>query len=533
MQKNIIRTDECWTMRHTVHFLPHGETAEVDDGTKISDAASAAGVKVELPCGGKGRCGRCIVTVSDKPDDDQDAVSERVLACMTEITKDLFVTVPQKEGSVVASDDHRRIKVDKISPLVKNDDEYNYGLAIDIGTTTLAVSILDMKDGLDIYAAKGENPQRLKGEDVLTRIQYAEEGGTDELRKMLLDSLNDMIDICLDRKCSPNSINAAYISGNTTMIHLFLGVDPSPIRAEPYEPVVREAEITGKESGLRINPEARVICMPSVSAYVGGDMTSGIVFSGMDSEDGTSLLIDVGTNGEVALGNKEVMMVCSSSAGPAFEGGNISSGMLAKRGAIDSVRIENGKIEYTTIASSPPKGICGSGLIDLMAEMYSNGWIDKKGGFTEKADTEEKEGMKLLRIADDVAITQKDIDTIMMTKAAIYSSAETLVKNLGVNMDSIEKIYIAGGFGNFIDLKSAVTIGLFPDVPREKYHYIGNASLGGAKHALLSARFRARIAKVFKRMTYIDLSSDPVFFEEYMSAQFIPHTDKLRFPSVK
>lgn len=516
-------------MKHTVRFLPKDVSIQVEGGTVISDAAKAAGVKIELPCGGKGRCGRCMVGVSGAGD----ANEERVLACRAAVTRDITVTVHQKEGEVVASNDHRTIKIDRLSPLVKNDGEFNYGLAIDIGTTTIAVSILDMNRGLDLYSAAGENRQRLRGEDVLARIQYAEEGGTEELRDLAVASINDMIDICLDRRCSPNSVNAVYVAGNTTMIHLFLGIDPSPIRVEPYEPVIKEAEITGRESRLLVNPEARVICLPSVSAYVGGDITSGIVGSGMDKQDEVSMLIDVGTNGEVALGNKDMMVVCSSSAGPAFEGGQIGSGMLARRGAIDSVSIEDGEIRYTVIGSTNPKGICGSGIIDLVAELFRNGWIDKKGSFTSKTQTEIIDGTVAFRIVDDIVITQDDINTIMLTKAAIYSSAESLVRNLGTEMDSLDRIYIAGGFGNFINLESAITIGLFPDVPREKYAYLGNASLAGAKYALLSATFRARIAKVFKRMTYLDLGSNPIFFEEYMGAQFLPHTDDTRFPSVR
>ena len=511
-----------------VSFFEENKEVVVQSGTTISDAAKAAGVKIELPCAGKGRCGRCAVHVSDS----KDGTPARVLACTTKVEKNIFVKIPSGDGAVVASNDYRKVRIGKISPVVKGKDP-NYGVAVDIGTTTIAVSVTEMNNGLDLYSAAGENRQRLRGEDVLARIQYAEEGGTEELRTLVTDSINDLIDVCLDRRCSPDSMNAVYVSGNTTMIHLFLGIDPSPIRMEPYEPVVKKAEISGAESGLRVNPDAKVICMPSVSSYVGGDVTSDIVSSGMDVSNKMSLLIDVGTNGEVALGDKEIMMVCSSSAGPAFEGGQTTSGMLARIGAIDSVKIVNGKIEFTTIGSADPKGICGSGIIDLTAEMFKNGWIDKKGSFTGKAKTEAENGTAYLRIVGDVRISQDDIYTIILTKAAIYSSTEALVKNMGISFDDLETIYIAGGFGNFIGMENAITIGLFPDVPREKYAYIGNSSLAGAKYALLSSSFRARIDKVFDRMTYLDLGSNPLFFDEYSSAQFLPHTDISRFPSVR
>ena len=510
---------------HRVYFINESKDVNVQNGTTISDAARAAGVKIELPCSGKGRCGRCLVTVSST----KDGTGERVLACQTPVIGDIFVKVPVKEGTVVAANDHRKVKIDDLTPIVKVKEGMNYGLAVDIGTTTVAVSILDLNNGIELYTATGENRQRLLGEDVLARIQHASEGGTEELRSLVIETINDLIDVCLDRRCNPKSVHSAYISGNTTMIHLFLGVDPTPIRTEPYEPVVRESEVTGKESLLKVDPEARVICMPSVSAYVGGDVTSDIVASSMDIDDELSIMIDVGTNGEVALGNKEMMIVCSSSAGPAFEGGTIRSGMLARMGAIDSVRIVNGKITYTTISGTEPKGICGSGLIDLIAELFRNGWIDKKGNFTNAAKA--KNGT--LKIVGDVVITQDDIDTILLTKASIFSSIRSLSMNVGIDIAEIKKIYIAGGFGNFINIESAIAIGLFPDVPRDRYVYLGNASLAGAKYSLLSKTFRRRIANVFKRMTYLDLGSNAVFFDEYSSAQFIPHTDVTLFPSFK
>jgi len=516
---------------HKVRFISDNAETEVSDGTLISDAAKAAGVRIELPCNGKGRCGKCVVFVSGT----ENGGSERVLACQTPVTKDIYVKVPKKEGSVIAANDHRKLKIEDLSPVVKKDGT-NYGLAIDIGTTTIAVSILDMNHGIELYTATGENRQRLLGEDVLARIQHASEGGTEELRSLVLESINDLIDVCLDRRCDPRSVRSVYVSGNTAMTHLFLGIDPTPIREEPYEPVVREAEITGKESKLSVNPEARVICMPSVSAYVGGDVTSDIVAASMDIDEKMSIMIDVGTNGEVALGNKEMMIVCSSSAGPAFEGGSVRSGMLARAGAIDSISIVGNELKYTVIAGKVPIGICGSGLIDLIAELFKAGWIDKKGYFTEKARSEiENKGAetKFLRIVNDVIITQEDINTILLTKASIFSSIRSLLMNVGIGIDDVENIYIAGGFGNFIDIESAISIGLFPDVPREKYVYLGNASLAGAKYALLSGTYRKRIAEVFKRMTYLDLGSNAVFFEEYSSAQFLPHTDISLFPSSK
>ena len=496
-----------------VTFRPSGRTAEVREGTSISDAAKAAGVVISTPCGGTGRCGRCTVLIDGEFED-------RVLACMTCVDRDMIVTVPQDDGGkVVAATDDKHLEIDELSPLSSN-----YGLAVDIGTTTVALDIMDMVTGKEVYSAADVNGQKRLGDDVLARIQYAADGGTEELRTLIVKTINELTAGFGSR----GSIDSAYIAGNTTMEHLFVGVDPTPIRTEPYEPVVIRSELTGKDSRLEVSETAKVLTMPCISAYVGGDITSDIVYAGMDRSPGMSLLIDVGTNGEVALGNSDMLMVCSSSAGPAFEGGNLRSGMLAKPGAIDSVRIKDGKAEYTVIGGVEPKGICGSGIIDLLAQLYLNGLVDKRGNFTEKAEL--KDGRYILY--GDIGISVPEIRDVMMTKAAIFSASRSLVRNLGIGFADLDKVYIAGGFGNFIDMDSAITIGMFPDISRDRFVYLGNASLAGAKAALLSSSFRERIDEAFGKMTYLDLSSDPVFFDEYMSAQFIPHTDAGLFPSV-
>ena len=497
-----------------VTFLPEGKSVDVPEGTKISDAGIKAGVTIKLPCAGNGRCGKCMVEVGN----------ERVLACQTDVSDGMVVTAPEEDqGKVIAAIDHRAEDIGELSPLSDG-----YGLAVDIGTTTVAVEIIDLSDGEVVYKAADMNLQRSRGEDVLARIEYAGEGGTDELRDLVLDTINGLIDGCDVPGPSRDTIGSAYIAGNTAMTHLFLGVDPSPIRFPPFEPVVKDAIITGEESGLHIRSDAKVVCMPSVSSYVGGDITSDIVDSGMDRDDSLALLIDVGTNGEVAIGNADMLLCCSSSAGPAFEGSQMTSGMLAKDGAIDSVRIIDGKVHYTVIGGGEPKGICGSGIIDLVAQMFLAGMLDRRGNFTDKAGAEDG----VFRVVGDVVITQSEISNVIMTKAAIYSASGTMVRSLGVSFDDLDKIYIAGGFGNFIDMESAITIGLFPDVERSKYVYLGNASLSGAKGALLSGGFRERIDEAFPKMTYVDLGSDPVFYDEYMSAQFLPHTDDSKFPTV-
>ncbi|MDR0777914.1 MAG: ASKHA domain-containing protein [Methanomassiliicoccaceae archaeon] len=526
-----IHTGGDITAKFRVRFVPQGVYADADEGTLISDAAKAAGVNIKLPCNGNGRCGRCnVVTV--RPNITDQCNMFRVLACQTHIDGDMTVEIQSDDNDIIASNDHRKIMIDDLSPVVTS-KKNNFGLAVDIGTTTVAVSLVDMNKGIDLYSAAGYNGQGVRGDDVLSRIEYAHDNGTEELRRLVVETINDLIDSFEGEMFTKEDITAVYISGNTTMTHLFLGIDPSPIREPPYEPVIKESEITGKESRLNVNKDARVICMPSPAAYVGGDVTSDIISAGMDANEELSLLIDVGTNGEVALGNKDIMLLCSSSAGPAFEGGKMTSGMMARPGAIDSFRINDDRFEFTVIAGSGPKGICGSGLIDILAQLFINGHIDKKGRFTDKVKTRTIDGRKLLTITDGVYISEDDIRNAVMTKAAIYSASTALIRGLGVNMSDIQNVYIAGGFGNFINTESAITIGMLPDIPRERFVYLGNASLAGAKHALLSSSVRKRISDVFERMTYVDLSSAPAFSDEYMSALFIPHTDLSQFPTYK
>ena len=516
------------TKKFKVRFLPSGVSADTDDGTLISDAAAAAGVKIGLPCNGNGRCGRCRVTVSRSGEDS----ASQVLACQTRILSDTEIFVPSDGGKVIASSSHRGIHVDDPVPIVVPSGKNIYGLAVDIGTTTVAASLIDMKNGSGIRSAAGYNRQGMHGDDVLSRMEYAHSGGTEELRRSVLDTINDITDSFNDRDITSERIAAVYVSGNTTMTHLFIGIDPSQMREPPYEPPFREFETVGSKSGLHVNKNARVVCMPSPAAYVGGDVISDIVYSGMDTESDLSLMIDVGTNGEVALGNRDVMLVCSSSAGPAFEGGKMMSGMMARPGAIDSFRIDdNGKFRFTVIGGNVPKGICGSGYIDMLAQLFLNGFTDKKGNFTAKAETVTADGRECLKITRDVYISDADIHNAILTKAAIYSASRALMRGLGVTMDDIGKVYVAGGFGNFINTESAIAAGLLPDIPRDRFVYLGNASLGGAAQALLSSSVRTRISEVFKRATYVDLGSDPVFSDEFVSALFLPHTDADQFPT--
>ncbi|MDD3398380.1 MAG: ASKHA domain-containing protein [Candidatus Methanomethylophilaceae archaeon] len=528
---------------HTVNFYPGRRSIRVEAGTSIWEAAMRLGVRIPGPCGGQGSCGKCKVVCSGLTGDEgrasidqSDWVSGVRLACRTLVYGDLEVVVPSPDtGGMKVLSTHSHLCIPDLEPLKGGDEEGDLGLVVDIGTTTVAISILELAKGQEVATASDYNRQIVLGEDVLSRIEYSEDHGPSQLRSLVLETINGLIVACGGKSVRPKNIKSVCISGNTTMSHLFLGIDPSPIRYEPFMPVVREARIKGAESGLLVHPEAEVMVMPCISAYVGGDVTSDILHSAMDRKEGMSLLIDVGTNGEVALGNSELLISASSSAGPSFEGGDICCGMRASPGAIEALSLEENSFSCRVIGDVAPKGICGSGLIDLLATLSENGWVDKKGRFTSRSNAETHEGVRRLRITDeaDIFITEDDIMSLIRTKGAIFSACRSLLLNLGMDFHELEKVFICGGFGNYLDLESSIRIGLLPDLPRERFQYLGNSSLAGAKMTLLSKKSRERVEAIFNRLTYLDLSNDPTFFHEYSSALFLPHTDLSLFPSLE
>lgn len=425
----------------------------------------------------------------------------------------------------------------------------NYGMAVDIGTTTVVAELVDLNTGRTVAQASDYNRQLVCGEDVLSRIAYAEEKGGKRLTELVVDTINGLIaQLCAERdrkrryhpgSCSED-IASIVVSGNTAMVHTLLGLDPTNIRYEPYIPVANVPPVlTASEIGLRAQPDAPVLCVPGRAAYVGGDITSDILLSEMHLRDELALLIDVGTNGEVVLGNKDWIIGCSTSAGPAFEGGEVSCGMRAMTGAIDKVSISEREVSVSTIGNAKPRGICGSGLIDLIAQMFSAGYLDKKG----RIDTASSErvrssgrGMEFVVHPGGsraITVTDDDIASVIRTKAAIYTGCAVLLQTVDKRFSDLDRIYIAGGFGSYIDIDNAQTIGLLPDLPREKFELLGNASLGGAKLCLLSEEMRREAREIYSMMTYLDLSSSPAFFDQYSSALFLPHTDMEQFPTVR
>jgi uncharacterized 2Fe-2S/4Fe-4S cluster protein (DUF4445 family) len=423
----------------------------------------------------------------------------------------------------------------------------NLGLAIDIGTTTVVVQLVDLANARIVDSEAKYNSQMKHGEDYIRRIMFAEEhGGFDELQRLIVGDLNELIEILVRRnKIAPTDITCVVAAGNTAMIHFFLGIDASGIRKEPYVPVANSIPpLRAAQVGLRINPRGIFYTLPSVAAYVGGDITGGAVAIRLDEQKDLCLFIDVGTNGEVVLGNKDWMVCCSASAGPAFEGVGVEYGMRAARGAIERVRITpDCGVLLQTIGNRPPRGICGSGLLDLLAEMFRAGILGRDGRFQPVCGAKRlvaNDGghafivvpREQSAVDDDIVITQADVSNLIRSKAAIYAAISTLVKTVNVKMDDIRHIFLAGGFGNYLDIRNAITLGMLPDVPPERIHFVGNTAVAGARAAILSEEALKRIERVARMMTYIDLMMNPKYMNEFVSANFIPHTDIERFPSV-
>ncbi|MBU1262959.1 DUF4445 domain-containing protein [bacterium] len=456
--------------------------------------------------------------------------------------------------------------------LEKGSSKRNFGLACDVGTTSVVVQLIDLATQEILDTEASYNRQLHYGADVITRIIFAKsKEGLEKLHSLIIKTINEIIQtLTQEHKIHPNEITAVVCSGNTTMIHLLLKIDPTHIRLEPYIPAFTSCpKIKASEIGININPQGILVCLPNVASYVGGDIVSGVLASGMYRADEISMLIDIGTNGEIVIGNKDWLVCCASSAGPAFEGGGIGCGIRAMDGAISRIEIARDyEVKYSMIGDIRPIGICGSGLIDTLSEDYSSnqglrpigicgsglidtltellkaGIIDRAGNIREDLQTERirrtKDGLEFILIwakesgtFEDIVITQADISNLIFSKGAIYTAASVLAKKMGFQLQDIRKLYIAGGFGNYLNLEKAIMIGLLPDIDRSKLQFIGNSSLVGSRLCLCSQEAMTKAEEIGKKMTYIELSADSDFIHEYTASLFLPHTDIDRFPTVK
>jgi uncharacterized 2Fe-2S/4Fe-4S cluster protein (DUF4445 family) len=637
--------DKSTSKQAILVFKPSGQVVEVEVGTLLSDAAVEAGIALNLPCGGQGRCGRCRVKV------EHGAISHRsgvrltsaeidegwALGCQAVVKGDAVVFVPEQqeaETKVIAptvgaerialaaefteeldpsvrrahltisppslddqttdwdrllrelslqhgvSDvtaslpmlrtlgrDLREAEWNTTAVLEMGDPELNscarprlidllpgdqsdrcYGVAIDIGTTSNVVYLVDLARGKVLDRASAYSGQIAAGEDVISRIIFSQKrDGLRRLQQMVLKTLNGLLEDLASRNQIPlRQISKAVVAGNTTMIQLFLAIDPSTIREMPFIPTISQPlPVTAEELGLNINPQATVDCLPVVGAYVGADITAGVVASKMYETDALTLFIDVGTNGEIVLGNRDWLITCACSAGPAFEGSGVRHGMRATAGAIEEIWIDHRTYEptYQTIGQLPARGICGSGMIGLLAEMFITGIVDKAGKIqrdlpTPRVRTGDHGGEYVVvwanqsGIGTDIVINEVDIENLLRTKGAIYAGFSVLVQSVGLELAEVEQVFIAGAFGQYINVEKAIQIGLLPDMPWDRFHYLGNTSVLGAFYSLVSRPMRKRVLEVAQKMTYLELSADNTFYDQFMSALFLPHTDITAFPSV-
>ena len=422
------------------------------------------------------------------------------------------------------------------------------GVAIDLGTSRVALRLVDLSTGKSIYETSFNNPQLRVGPDILTRIHTCDQpDGLEELNQIIIRALNQEIQSAC-KSCGLKSTELYFmtLAGNTCMTHLFMGLTPKWVIREPYIPVINSPNIErAAQYGLDIHPAGRIFIFPNIGSYFGGDLIAGILHSGLNKEPDPAILIDVGTNAEVVLGNDSWLMACAGAAGPALEGGVAQIGMMAGPGAVDRVRIESKThhIRVSTIENLAPMGICGSGMIDLAAQLFKVGMIDLRGRFIPEVCGQKLQGdvdipyLEVVSKKDSgtdsaLTISQADLDSLIRSKAAMYTILETITESVGMTLDEIKTFYVAGTFGAYIDPESAVTIGMLPDLPAGTYRSLGNSSLEGATRVLTSCDSLKQIEQIKTKITYLELNVNQQFMNRFSAAKFLPHTDRFRFPSV-
>lgn len=423
------------------------------------------------------------------------------------------------------------------------------GLAVDLGTTRVVLRLLDLGSGRTLSESAFDNPQAAIGPDILTRLHHAEKpGGLEALNELIIGGLNEAIaGLCREAGIHTGQVFLLAVAGNTAMTHLFLGLPAGWMIREPYIPAVNSPGALGAQKlGIRVHPSAMVFVFPSVGSYFGGDLIAGAYFAGFHENDTVAMLVDVGTNAEVLLGNRQWLVACAGAAGPALEGGVSEIGMTAGPGVIDRVRIDSASGEFSihTICGRPARGICGSGMIDLAAQLFLAGMLDIRGRLVPGAcgdRLKEIAGMRHLVVVfgkdsatgEDLTISQADIDSLIRSKAAMYTILETIIASVGITFEEISVFYVAGTFGSLIRPRSAITIGMIPDLPEDVFCVLGNSSLGGAARLLGSRHAAADIESIRERITYLELNVNQDFMNRFSAAKFLPHTDADRFPTVR
>ncbi len=519
-------------MKHfDITFKPDNRQISIHAGATLLEAAGQAGIILNTVCGGKGICKKCEAILEPG--------GQKVLACQYRIESDLTVTIPAGsrffEQKILAEgiDTKAQIQCDiyeKYLPI--HPDAEIFGAAVDIGTTTVVAKLINMADGQCLATRGALNPQSRYGDDVISRIAYAEtDAKLAKLKKIITDCINDLVaGLCKQTAVDSTQIFEVCAVGNTTMNHIFLKLPVKQLGQAPYKAYSLDAKDTpAGDIGLRINPAGNIHTVANIAGFVGSDTTSVALATGIDSAEEVTLVVDIGTNGEIVLGTADKLYSASCAAGPALEGARINCGSRAVEGAIEAVVVNEGDIVLDVIGNSPACSICGSGLLDAVAVLLDLGIIDSTGRFA-KPDTMknklapavfsriiEQDGQPAFLLADaqKVILTQKDIRQVQLAKAAIRAGIILLERNLGIGDDDIRQIFLAGAFGNYIRRESALRIGLLPDVPAERIHSVGNAACSGAQMMLVSRRCREEAKELARKIEYVEIAHEPDFQTEF------------------
>ena len=472
-----------------VHIINQAKTLSAQPGENLLKLLQRHGLISDAPCGGKGTCGKCKVTVN----------GQEVLACKRAVDTDLEVVLPETKKT--------EILTGGVAVTTSPDGQDDAVLAFDVGTTTVVAYLLDGHTGKLLAQSSCVNPQTRFGADVISRIQYAMNEDANEVSRVLKVALAALtMDVAEKGGIHPRKLTKVCLVGNTAMHHLLLGIDPKPLTTPPYMPKVSQA-LEMKADFLPINPGAVLRVLPNIAGFVGADTVGCLVATRFDKLEDLTLMIDIGTNGEMVLGNKDGFLACSTAAGPAFEGAKIECGMRGAEGAIDHVWLEEEELRFSVIGGGEATGLCGSGLLDLVAALLAREDIDESGRMDEKT----------FQLEDTrVYLTQKDVREVQLAKAAIRAGIELMCKKRGVRPEKIQKVYLAGAFGNYLDPASACAIGMIPPCLQEKIQPIGNAAGEGAKLCALSTREFEYSKLLAEKAEFLELASMKEFNDCYV-----------------
>ena len=517
-------------MKHfNITFKPDGRQISIHAGATLLEAAGQAGIILNTVCGGKGICEKCVVNLEPP--------RQQVLACQHRIQNDLTVTIPRSsrffEQKILTHGTDTKAKVQpNVCEKYKKTASAGkiFGVAVDIGTTTVVAKLIDMTNGQSLATQAALNPQTRYGDDCLSRINYAQtDAKLAELHKTIIDCINELTaKLCSQASIDTKQIYEMCVVGNTTMNHIFLKLPVVQLGQAPYKAFSLDAkDLSPGKMALQINPAGNIHTAGNIAGFVGSDTTAVALAVDINSAQEMTLIIDIGTNGELVLGTKDKLYAASCAAGPALEGARISCGSRAMEGAIEAVVINEGDIDLDVIGNCPPCSICGSGLIDAVAVLLDLGIIDRTGRFVKPEKLQGKlspadlsriiqqDGQPAFRLVDKIVLTQQDIRQVQLAKAAIRAGIKLLQKKISLEDDDIKQVLLAGAFGNYIRRESALRIGLLPNVPLERIHFIGNAAASGAEMILLSRDCRTQAKRLARKIEYVEIAHEQKFADVF------------------